>query len=117
MKTLVEQLEKVLKTESQVYDQLLALSEEMREAILQKDLPRITSITNKHDACAHSIEEWEENRLRICDQLAKELLKKEQHLTLSSLLKTLPLSQTDQLRTLRDDLKKKIHSVVRKNST
>lgn len=119
MASLMDDLTQVLENETVEYQKLLALSEDLREALIESDVPGVEHISASQEEVANGIQSLESKRVRIMNDIAVVLNKKPEELKVSMLEETLvnqPVQQK-KLAAVRAELKETMDELKRINQS
>ena len=117
MASLMDDLAQVLENETVEYQRLIDLSEELREALIESDVPAVERISAGQEEVANGIQSLETKRARIMNDIAVVLNKKPEELKISVLEETLANQPKEQerLAAVRIDLKDRMSELKRIN--
>lgn len=117
MASLMDDLTQVLENETVEYQRLIDLSEELREALIESDVPAVERISAGQEEVANGIQSLETKRTRIMNDIAVVLNKKPEELKISVLEETLANQPKEQerLAAVRIDLKETMSELKRIN--
>ncbi|MBD3393022.1 MAG: hypothetical protein GF418_13015 [Chitinivibrionales bacterium] len=110
---LITQLEELLAEELRAHVGLAETGKQMREAITRKDVAAVQQLTGRYDSFVGRVEDLEERRLAICDQLAQAMGRR--HVNIASVIATLPQDKRGALTSMRSALRDKISEVSKAN--
>lgn len=119
MASLMDDLTQVLENETVEYKKLLDLSEDLREALIESDVPSVERISAGQEDVANGIQSLESKRMRIMNDIAVVLNKKPEELKVSMLEETLvnqPVQQK-KLAAVRTELKETMDELKRINQS
>lgn len=119
MASLMDDLTQVLENETVEYKKLLDLSEDLREALIESDVPSVERISAGQEDVANGIQSLESKRARIMNDIAVVLNKKPEELKVSMLEETLvnqPVQQK-KLAAVRTELKETMDELKRINQS
>ncbi len=117
MASLMDDLTKVLESETVKYKELLDLSESLREALIESDVPSVERLTANQEEVSNEIQSLEHRRARIMNDIAVVLNKDPKSLKVSDLetsLASQPALQA-QLSSVRSDLRDTMDSLKQVN--
>ncbi|MBO5247449.1 MAG: flagellar protein FlgN [Eubacterium sp.] len=117
MASLMDDLTKVLESETVKYKELLDLSESLREALIESDVPAVERLTANQEEVSNEIQSLEHRRARIMNDIAVVLNKDPKSLKVSDLetsLASQPALQA-QLSSVRSDLRDTMDSLKQVN--
>lgn len=117
MASLMDDLTKVLESETVKYKELLDLSESLREALIESDVPSVERLTANQEEVSNEIQSLEHRRARIMNDIAVVLNKDPKSLRVSDLeasLASQPALQA-QLSSVRSDLRDTMDSLKQVN--
>lgn len=119
MASLMDDLTQVLENETVEYQKLLALSEDLREALIESDVPAVERISASQEDVANGIQSLESKRTRIMNDIAVVLNKKPEELKVSVLEETLANQPKQQARlaAVRTELKETMDELKRTNQS
>ena len=118
MNSIVFQLMALLESETHLYQALLGLILEERNAIIDSDLEKFDAVGQKRENLYQKLRMSEDQRMRILTQLSRITGCPSSELTLSRLSRRLPLSYADRLNECRRNLSRlleKIQKATRHN--
>ncbi len=117
MASLMDDLTQVLEDETVEYQRLIDLSQDLREALIDSDVPAVERISACQEEVANGIQSLETKRMRITNDIAVVLNKKPDELKLSVLEETLANQPKEQkkLAMVRTDLKETMTELKRIN--
>ena len=113
----MDDLTKVLESETVKYKELLDLSESLREALIESDVPSVERLTANQEEVSNEIQSLEHRRARIMNDIAVVLNKDPKSLKVSDLetsLASQPALQA-QLSSVRSDLRDTMDSLKQVN--
>lgn len=119
MASLMDDLTQVLENETVEYQKLLALSEDLRGALIESDVPAVERISASQEDVANGIQSLESKRTRIMNDIAVVLNKKPEELKVSVLEETLANQPKQQARlaAVRTELKETMDELKRTNQS
>lgn len=119
MASLMDDLTQVLENETVEYQKLLALSEDLRGALIESDVPAVERISASQEDVANGIQSLESKRTRIMSDIAVVLNKKPEELKVSVLEETLANQPKQQARlaAVRTELKETMDELKRTNQS
>lgn len=119
MASLMDDLTQVLENETVEYQKLLALSEDLRGALIESDVPAVERISASQEDVANGIQSLESKRMRIMNDIAVVLNKKPEELKVSVLEETLANQPKQQARlaAVRTELKETMDELKRTNQS
>jgi flagellar biosynthesis/type III secretory pathway chaperone len=115
----MDDLTQVLENETAAYKKLVQLSEELKDALIDSDVPSVERLTAAQEEVSNEIQSLETRRTRIMNDMATVLNKKPEELKVSMLEETLanqPQAR-ERLATVRTDLKQTMDELKRINQT
>lgn len=117
MASLMDDLTQVLEKETVEYQRLVDLSEDLREALIESDVPAVERISAGQEEVANGIQSLETKRARIMSDIAVVLNKKPEELKISVLEETLANQPKEQQRlaAVRTGLKETMSQLKRIN--
>lgn len=117
MASLVDDLTQVLEKETVEYQRLVDLSEDLREALIESDVPAVERISAGQEEVANGIQSLETKRAHIMSDIAVVLNKKPEELKISVLEETLANQPKEQQRlaAVRTGLKETMSQLKRIN--
>ena len=119
MASLMDDLTQVLEQETVEYKKLTGLSENLREALIESDVPSVERLTAAQEEVSNEIQSLETKRAHIMNDIAVVLNKKPEELKVSALEETLAAQPALQKRlaTARTELKQTMDELKRINHT
>lgn len=119
MASLMDDLTQVLENETVEYQKLLALSEDLRGALIESDVPAVEHISASQEEVANGIQSLESRRKHIMKDIAVVLNKKPEELKVSMLEETLANQpeQQEKLVAARTKLKETMDELKRINQS
>ncbi len=113
MASLMEELVDVLQEEKSAYEDLLALNDSKRDAIVHNKVDRLNEITASEEVISSRIKNQENQRVRILDDMAVVLGHDGQMMTVGQVIDSLVNQPEEQekLQTARDQLVEVAHRV------
>lgn len=115
MEQMVTELTSILKDEEHIHEALVRTAQEMNRSLKKKDIEAIPELTARYDDCAAHIEELEEKRLAVCDQIAACTGKPNGHPSLATIASLIPEEKRTPLAKLHESLKTKISELSKLN--
>jgi len=115
MEDLLPRLENLLAKQIEAHDNVLETGKKMNAALKQKQLEEIQRLNMNYDAYVGRIEEFEEQRLAVCDEIAKTMDKR--HVNIATIIEVLNEDQRGTLTRYRSLLKEKIGQISRINTS
>lgn len=117
MASLMDDLTQILENETVEYQRLIDLSEELREALIESDVPGVERISAAQEDVANGIQSLETKRTRIMNDIAVVLNRKPEELKISALEETLANQPEakERLAAVRIDLKETMSELKRIN--
>lgn len=112
-----KELQTILAEELTIHNQLVATATEMNNAIKDKNVDTVQTLTAKYDIYIGQVEMLEVRRLELCDNMAKALKPERHHMNLQNLIAIMPKEQQKSFSELRKSLKSKIDKLVRINTS
>ena len=85
MASLMDDLTQVLENETVEYKKLVELSENLREALIESDVPAVERLTAAQEEVSNGIQSLETKRVRVMNDIAVVLNKKPEELKVSML--------------------------------
>ena len=119
MASLMDDLTQVLENETVEYKKLVELSEGLKEALIESDVPSVERLTAAQEEVSNGIQSLESRRTRIMNDIAVVLNKKPEELKVSMLEQSLagqPALQ-ERLAAVRTELKQTMDELKRVNQT
>lgn len=89
MASMMDDLTQVLEDETVEYKKLLELSQDLREALIESDVPSVERLTAEQENVSNEIQSLETKRANIMNDIAVVLNKKPEELKISMLEETL----------------------------
>jgi flagellar biosynthesis/type III secretory pathway chaperone len=115
----MDDLTQVLENETAAYRELVQLSVELKDALIESDVPSVERLTAAQEEVSNEIQSLETKRSRIMNDMATVLNKKPEELKVSMLEETLanqPQAR-ERLATVRTDLKQTMDELRHVNQT
>ena len=119
MASLMDDLTQVLENETVEYKKLVELSEGLKEALIESDVPSVERLTAAQEEVSNGIQSLETQRARVMNDIAVVLNKKPEELKVSMLEESLagqPALQ-ERLAAVRTELKQTMDELKRVNHT
>lgn len=119
MASLMDDLTQVLENETVEYKKLVELSEGLKEALIESDVPSVERLTAAQEEVSNGIQSLETQRVRVMNDIAVVLNKKPEELKVSMLEESLagqPALQ-ERLAAVRTELKQTMDELKRVNQT
>ena len=119
MASLMDDLTQVLENETVEYKKLVELSEGLKEALIESDVPSVERLTAAQEEVSNGIQSLETQRARVMNDIAVVLNKKPEELKVSMLEESLagqPALQ-ERLAAVRTELKQTMDELERVNQT
>ena len=119
MASLMDDLTQVLENETVEYKKLVELSEGLKEALIESDVPSVERLTAAQEEVSNGIQSLETQRARVMNDIAVVLNKKPEELKVSMLEESLagqPALQ-ERLAAVRTELKQTMDELKRVNQT
>ena len=119
MASLMDDLTQVLENETVEYKKLVELSEGLKEALIESDVPSVERLTAAQEEVSNGIQSLETQRARVMNDIAVVLNKKPDELKVSMLEESLagqPALQ-ERLAAVRTELKQTMDELKRVNQT
>ena len=119
MASLMDDLTQVLENETVEYKKLVELSENLREALIESDVPAVERLTAAQEEVSNGIQSLETKRVRVMNDIAVVLNKKPEELKVSMLEESLagqPVLQ-ERLAAVRIERKETMDELKRVNHT
>ena len=119
MASLMDDLTQVLENETVEYKKLVELSEGLKEALIESDVPSVERLTAAQEEVSNGIQSLETQRARVMNDIAVVLNKKPEELKVSMLEETLagqPALQ-ERLAAVRTELKQTMDELKQINRT
>ena len=119
MASLMDDLTQVLENETVEYKKLVELSEGLKEALIESDVPSVERLTAAQEEVSNGIQSLETQRARVMNDIAVVLNKKPEELKVSMLEESLagqPVLQ-ERLAAVRTELKQTMDELKRVNQT
>ncbi len=118
MASLVEELVTVLTEQTKVYEQLIPVAEAKAPVIIQNDLEKLQSLTDKEQELVDEVTALEHKRLEIIRNIAIVLGKKEAQIKSKDIINSLVRDPAEQkeLQILHDQLKQAIQKLMEINN-
>ncbi len=117
MQTTLEKLRDILIQEEEIHDQLIATANEMNDTLKSNMADSIKKCATRYDELIFRIEQCEEARLCLCDQLAKEIVPSKRHINLNDIIAHLDQSQQAEFTGLQKRLKEKMKTLSAINTS
>ena len=116
---MMDDLTQVLENETVEYKKLVELSENLREALIESDVPAVERLTAAQEEVSNGIRSLETKRARIMNDIAVVLNKKSEDLKVSMLEETLAGQPAlrERLAAVRVELKETMDELKRVNHT
>ena len=119
MASLMDDLTQVLENETVEYKKLTELSEDLKEALIESDVPEVERLTAAQEEVSNVIQSLETKRARIMNDIAVVLNRKPEELKVSMLEESLagqPVLR-EKLAAVRTELKQTMDELKRVNQT
>ena len=119
MASLMDDLTQVLENETVEYKKLVELSEGLKEALIESDVPSVERLTAAQEEVSNGIQSLETKRARIMNDIAVVLNRKPEELKVSMLEESLagqPVLK-EKLASVRTELKQTMDELKRVNQT
>ena len=119
MASLMDDLTQVLENETVEYKKLTELSEDLKEALIESDVPGVERLTAAQEEVSNRIQSLETKRARIMNDIAVVLNRKPEELKVSMLEESLagqPVLK-EKLASVRTELKQTMDELKRVNQT
>lgn len=116
--SMIEDLIDILTQEKTQYEKLYSLSEQMRDAIVVSDVPKVSAVTEAEQNVTTDLSSLDRKRADIMRNIALVMNKDEKELTVSAIVDTLDKQpeQKRQLAVIRDQIKEIMERLARLNT-
>ena len=117
MKALIEQLAAVLERLCGLHTELCGIARRMNEALRRKDVTAVQKHTAAYDLQICEIEKLEEERLTLCDGIARQMNSPGRHLTVAVIMESAGEDERKRLQKSRTELKARIGELAGINTS
>lgn len=117
MEAHISELYELLENERTVHEQLCELARAMNGALKANKAAEVQTISARYDELVCRLEQLEENRVVICDAVAKTLNAGSRHLTLPKVIEALPEERRGAFVELRARLRERMRELARINTS
>lgn len=115
--SIFEELKIVLHSELTIHNNLIKIAEKMNEAIKQKQVEEVQTLTGQYDEYLGQIELQEQKRQQICTNLVQKTATQENPLNLVGIIKSIPQEYQKSFQLVREALKKSISQLFKINTS